>query len=34
MSQRWARIGGTVSLAAFTVIVTALAVVGLVGLVP
>ena len=33
MSQHWARIGGTVSLAGFTVIVTALAVCGLAGLV-
>lgn len=32
MNQRWAQIGGTVSLAGFTVIVTALAVCGLAGL--
>ena len=34
MSPRWSRIGGTVSIAGLTVIVTALAVVGLAGLVP
>ncbi len=33
MMPPWERIGGTASLAAFTVIVTALAVCGLVGLV-
>lgn len=32
MSLRWAQIGSTISLAGFTVIVTALAVVGLAGL--
>lgn len=34
MTPHWAQIGGPVSLAGFTVIVTALAVCGLVGLVP
>ncbi|MCJ2052597.1 hypothetical protein [Methylobacterium sp. J-070] len=33
MTQRWERIGGTVSLAGYTVVVTALAVCGLAGLV-
>ena len=31
MSPRWARIGGTVSLAGFTLIVTAMAIYGLAG---
>jgi len=34
MTLPWKRIGGTASLAAFTFIVTALAVCGLVGLMP
>ena len=34
MTPRWERIGGTVSLAGFTVMVTALAVCGFAGLVP
>ena len=33
MTPRWERIGGTASLAAFTAIITALGVVGLLGLV-
>ena len=34
MTPRWSRIGGTVSLAGLTLIVTALAVCGFAGLVP
>ena len=34
MTPRWSRIGGTVSLTGFTLIVTALAVCGFAGFVP